>query len=153
MSPNMTSHKSSNIFSSYFWPAAMALIMAIFLSQWAVADPPTESDTQEMITSEEVSPVAIEDPMELPQQAEEDASADVEGSPDAEQFQTTPVLNSVAIAANKLSDKCYEQTDGSFECVCEGEEECKVLETAEHCEAGTHWGKDGYGGCTRISDK
>jgi hypothetical protein len=145
MSPNTTSHKLLPIFTSYFWPTALALLMAVFLSQWAVADPPAETDPPAAATSEEASPAPAKKPMEL--SSEDESAVDSEGTPDATQSQTTPAVNI------KLSEKCYEQTDGSFECVCEGQEQCKTLETADYCMAGTHWGKDGYGGCTKIADK
>lgn len=151
MSPKLTSHKSLPIFTSYFWPAIMALFMAFFLSQWAVADPPVETDAPAASTTQEAPPEPVEKSTKLP--AEDESAADAQAEPEALQPQTTPASNIKPLAGMKLSEKCYEQTDGSFECVCEGEEECKALETAEHCEAGTHWGKDGYGGCTKKAEK
>ena len=124
MSPNMTSRKLLPIFTSYFWPAVLAFFMAIFLSQWAVADPPVSSDTPAAIAAEEAPPATPEDAIELP--------APVESAPESTQLQTTPAVNVTPMAETKLSEKCYEQTDGSFECVCEGDEECKILETADH---------------------
>ena len=151
MSSNSTSKYSQQIFTSYFWPALMAFCMALILSQWAVADPQATPDDQATTMQEEVAPPADEPSMDLP--PADESKTDSEGTPDAEQLQATPTLDITSMAGTKLSEKCYEQTDGSFECVCEGEEECKTLETAEHCEPGTHWGKDGYGGCTKKVDK
>ncbi|NNC38781.1 MAG: hypothetical protein EX271_02085 [Acidimicrobiales bacterium] len=153
MSPNMTSYKSSNIFTSYFWPALMALIMAVFLSQWAVADPPSQTETNEIANTESTLPVDTEEPADIPKSLAEDGATKSDSPLDTIQAQKSRVLSVTSVPAEKLPKKCYEQTDGSFECVCEGEEECKLLATAKYCEPGTHWGKDGYGGCTRTSDK
>lgn len=143
MSPNTTSRKFLPLFTSYFWPAVLALFMAIFLSQWAVADPPEETQAPATAVTEG-APVATE--------KEETAIPPQESvTEENTQIQSTPATNVVPMTKIELADKCYEQSDGSFECVCEGEEECKVLATADHCEAGTHWGKDGYGGCTKVA--
>jgi len=144
MSPNTTSRKYLPLFTSYFWPAILAFFMAVFLSQWAVADPPEQTDTPAAVAAETEAPAQpAEDATEPPQQ-----EGAVESDP---QISTTPAVSLVPMTKIELADKCYEQSDGSFECVCEGEEECKVLATADHCEAGTHWGKDGYGGCTKVA--
>jgi len=144
MSPNTTSRKFAPIFTSYLWPTVLAFFMAIFLSQWAVADPPEKVEAPATITAEDATPAPEADSTTLPAQEE------VAG--ENTQIETTPAVNTVPMTKIELVDKCYEQSDGSFECVCEGEEECKVLATADHCEAGTHWGKDGYGGCTKVAD-
>ena len=148
MSSNSTSKFSQQVFTSYLWPALMAFCMALILSQWAVADQQTAPDAPAEVTQEEAPPIA-EPAMDIP--PAEESTTDSEGTPDA--MQATPMLETESMSEIKLSEKCYEQTDGSFECVCEGQEECKILETAEHCEEGSHWGKDGYGGCTKKTDK
>jgi len=149
MSPKSTSKLNKPIFQSYFWPAFLALFMAIVLSQWAVATPQADQD--------QIEAPPIESPLELPET--ENSSIDAEGSEDATPLTSKPEPISELEPAEQnntqfmyeipLSEKCYEQKDGSFECVCEGKEECETLKTAEHCEPETHWGKDGYGGCTK----
>jgi hypothetical protein len=151
MSPNTTSYKLLPIFTSYFWPAILALFMAFILSQWAVADPPAETDQPVAATSEEAPPTPAEKPMEL--SVGDESTVNTKSMPTTAEPQTTPAVSLKPMVGIEPSEKCYEQTDGSFECVCEGQEECKTLETAEYCEAGTHWGKDGYGGCTKKADE
>ena len=154
MSPNSTSKLNKSLFQSYFWPALLALLVAIVLSQWAVADPQEVQSDQEA-AEEQVDPPEAETPLEIPPmdgtntESEYEIKTDervVEPVPDPVLKQATPVGDTIP-----LSEKCYEQKDGSFECVCEGDAECETLKTAEHCEPGTHWGKDGFGGCTKKS--
>ena len=147
MSPKTTSRQSKPIFQPYIWAAILAVFMAIILSQWAVADPQSQAGPQESTveTMEETVDPPIEQTPAVEQEAIEGATAQiVEPVPD-------DMMTSVPASSLALADKCYEQADGSFEGVCEGDAECEKLQTAEHCQAGTHWGKDGFGGCTRKS--
>jgi cytoskeletal protein RodZ len=182
MSPNSTSKINKPIFQSYFWTAILALFMAVVLSQWAVADPQTTPADQET-TKEQSSSPPTEEPLEIPpldesvtdaQGVDDPTTRIVEPVPDAvitrvpNSYESVPAESDAMhedtglgvedgatpiLKAVSLSEKCYEQKDGSFECVCEGNEECNTLKTAEHCEPGTHWGKDGFGGCTKKRSK
>lgn len=153
MSSNTTSKHTKPIFQPYIWTAILAVFMALILSQWAVADPPEQAELQSQEVAEEIVNSETEKIVEpIPEAKMVLAPKTEEPAPEMDMdamHEKTQIMIVPQDGAKAPADKCYEQADGSLECVCEGETECEALKTAEHCEAGTHWGKDGFGGCTK----
>ncbi len=71
----------------------------------------------------------------------------------------TPAIKALVVTTPTVGtsvtedQKCYAQSDGTTECICENETECEALKSSDTCKPGSEWGKDnGFGGCTKKED-
>ncbi len=139
MSYSMMMKGKQATFKSIILCAGFALISLFFTIQVANAGPKKATDananTEAVLLVQEKT-----DDDDLMNEADKPAATE------SDILQEAPAI----AAEDKTAYRCYDQTDGTVECVCNTAESCVALKSADVCAPDSEWGKeDGYGGCQK----